>query len=174
MSAKLHPKTRGSAAVSPLDLTIAAQVGKAHVTMLRRQLRRAHALLKPPLNELSIALVGDRRMAELHMQFMSIPGPTDVLTFPLELDAKGHATSGEVVICVPYARRAARENSATLPQELLLYAIHGMLHLSGYDDLTAKQFKIMHQKEDELLTRLGVGPVFRLPQASAAGRHNHK
>jgi hypothetical protein len=44
---------------------------------------------------------------------------------------------------------------------LLLYGLHGMLHLCGFDDRTERAFRAMHAKEDEILTRLGVGPVFR-------------
>jgi probable rRNA maturation factor len=43
----------------------------------------------------------------------------------------------------------------------LLYSLHGMLHLCGFDDRTEPDFRRMHQTEDEILTRLGVGPVFQ-------------
>src|SRR5689334_20999256 len=65
----------------PLDLTITATTGRGFVPLLRRQLPRVHRMLKSPLRELSIALVGNQRMAGLHKQFMSIDSPTDVLTF---------------------------------------------------------------------------------------------
>jgi probable rRNA maturation factor len=122
-----------------------------------------------PLEELSIAMVGDQQMSELHERFMSIAGPTDVLTFPLENDARGRTTSGELVLCVPEARRRAREHRVLLAHELLLYAIHGMLHLSGYDDRTDRGYKTMHSTEDDLLCRLGIGPVFR-PASAGANR----
>jgi hypothetical protein len=48
-------------------------------------------------------------------------------------------------------------------RELLLYALHGMLHLAGFDDRTARGFATMHRTEDDILTRLGVGPVFSAP-----------
>ena len=99
-------------------------------------------------------------MSKLHERFMAISGPTDVLTFPLELDKKGLAISGEIVICVPEARRRAPEQGNSIPNELLLYAVHGLLHLCGHDDRTAREFEIMHRIEDDLLCKLGVGPVF--------------
>src|SRR6476620_5616937 len=92
-------------------LQISAATGARLVPFLRRNLLRAHAILKPALHEMSLALVGDARMAKLHAQFMGIAGPTDVLTFPLEEDARGRVTSGEVVVCVPEARRRAREHT---------------------------------------------------------------
>jgi probable rRNA maturation factor len=108
-------------------------------------------------------------MSDLHLRFMSMAGPTDVLTFPLEIDATGNTLSGEVVICIPEARRRAREHGTRLSHEILLYAVHGMLHLSGYDDRTAREFKVMHRKEDDLLTRLGAGAVFAPKGSKPAG-----
>jgi probable rRNA maturation factor len=143
-----------------LALEITARSGKAHASYVRLHLRRAHAILKPALRELSLALVGDARMAQLHEQFMGIAGPTDVLTFPLDADARGRITSGEVVVCVPEATRRAKERGIPLERELLLYALHGLLHLCGYDDRTARDFRRMHRTEDMILTQLGVGPVF--------------
>jgi probable rRNA maturation factor len=145
---------------SRLTLEISAATGARYVPSLRRNLLRAHAILKPALGEMSLALVGDGRMAKLHAQFMGIAGPTDVLTFPLDEDARGRVTSGEVVVCVPEARRRAKDHNERPERELLLYALHGMLHLSGYDDRTAADFRRMHRTEDKILTQLGIGPVF--------------
>ena len=171
MHAPSQPRSRKQKISGPsLRINIAAQCGASHSAFIKRQLKLAHRMLPSPLAELSIALVGDRRMSELHFRFMSIAGPTDVLTFPLEIDAKGNATSGEVVICVPQGRRRAREHGNSLANELLLYALHGMLHLSGYDDRTAREFTLMHRTEDDLLSRLGIGPVFGpLPGRNPSG-----
>lgn len=146
-----HPK---------LELLIRAKAGKGHVPFLRQMILRAHRLYPAKLRELSLALVGDREMGQLHLRFMNIPGPTDVLTFPLEMDQRGRAGSGEIVICVPEARRRAKEENVPLEHELLLYAIHGMLHLDGLDDRTDSGYRKMHRIEDQLLTRLGIGPTF--------------
>lgn len=144
-----------------LDLTLTARIGKAHVPFLRRSLLKAHPLLKSALVEMSVALVNDKTMSDLHVQFMDIQGPTDVLTFPLDFDPCGRVTSGEVVVCVPYAKRTAKQHGTDLKHELLLYALHGMLHLCGFDDRTDADFAKMHRKEDEILRRIGVGPVFK-------------
>jgi probable rRNA maturation factor len=148
-----------------LDLVISAQQARAHGPFLRTQLRRAHAILSPPLTELSVAMVNDARMSELHAQFMGIAGPTDVLTFGLDHDGRGKVTAGEVIVCVPEARRQAAERGIELRMELLLYALHGMLHLCGFDDRTDRGFRTMHRREDDILTALGFGPVFA-PQAA--------
>jgi probable rRNA maturation factor len=177
-SAGKQPSPRGGAASArrgkappppPLSIEIAGRTGLAHAPYLIRNLRRAHALVVPALREFSLALVDDRRMAALHEQFMNIPGPTDVLTFELDHDARGRVTAGEVVVCVPYALREARRRKVPPRDELLLYALHGMLHLCGYDDRTDRDFAKMHQREDEILNQLGVGAVFSRPAHTAPG-----
>jgi len=145
------------------DLAISASSPAAarFIPLLRRQIRRVHSMVRSPLCELSVALVGDRRMSELHHEFLGLVGPTDVLTFELDTNPRGRVTAGEIAICVPEARRQARRRGGKVEQELLLYAVHGMLHLCGFDDRTDRGFQLMHRREDQILTALGVGPVFR-------------
>ena len=154
-----------------LDLHIMATTGREHVPFLRKKLIAAHGLLRTPLRELSLALVGDVRMSDLHERYLGIAGPTDVLTFELDQDARGRATAGEVVICVPEARRQVRGHKIEVRNELLLYALHGMLHLSGFDDTTGPGYRKMHEMEDKVLTQLGIGAVFSR-SAAAATRDN--
>jgi probable rRNA maturation factor len=141
-----------------LDLTF--RTGKPHERFLRARVREAMAHVRHCPAEVSIALVGDTTMAKLHEQFLSIPGPTDVLTFELEHDARGRCVSGEIVICVPYAARTARKLGTPLRHELLLYCVHGLLHLTGHDDRDDISYRRMHKEEDRILTRIGIGPVF--------------
>jgi len=108
-------------------------------------------------------------MSQLHAQFLGIPSPTDVLTFELDHDANGNVTDGEVIVCVPQARRQAKLRGIDLRMELLLYALHGMLHLCGFDDTSERGFGIMHRREDDILTQLGFGPVFA-PSIASTGR----
>ena len=155
-----------------LDVQVSASLGARYVPYLRKHLLAAHRLLQAPLNELSLALVNDATMSRLHKQFLNIPGPTDVLTFPMERSTSGEVTSGEVVICVSEAKRRGAERRINLERELLLYALHGMLHLAGFDDRTATGFRTMHRMEDDILTRIGVGPVFLVGQTFlSATRH---
>src|SRR5207302_71994 len=127
---------------------------------------KARKAMRSRLAELSISLAGEREMARLHERYMGISGATDVLTFELEHGGR----EGEIVICVPVAKQAARERGVRVRDELLLYAIHGMLHLSGWDDRSAAGFKAMHRKEDQILRKLGVGAVF----ARAARRRRQR
>ncbi len=151
----------------PFHLTITATTGQRHLPFLRRHLKRAHAMLPRAPREISLTLIGDKRMSRLHEQFMGISGPTDVLTFPLDENARGDIISGAIAICVPEARRQSASRGIAVERELLLYALHGLLHLCGFDDRTDKAFSAMHRKEDQILTRLGVGALFN-PRAENA------
>jgi probable rRNA maturation factor len=130
------------------------------VPFLRTNIRKALNLLHSPVTDLSIAIVPSNMMSRLHKKHMGIRGPTDVLTFALDHDARGRPTAGEIILCSTVARRQAQQCSHSLRDELLLYAVHGLLHLSGFDDRTASAFAAMHAKEDQILTQLGIGPVF--------------
>ncbi|MFT3786157.1 MAG: rRNA maturation RNase YbeY [Tepidisphaeraceae bacterium] len=141
-----------------LDFRILA--GKPYAAYLRKHLPRVVPHLPWKLNNVSIALVGDKTMADLHVRFMDIAEPTDVLTFELDHDARGRCVAGEVIVCVPEARCAAQRNGTRVEQELLLYCLHGLLHLTGHDDLDDASYRRMHRAEDRILTRIGVGAVF--------------
>ncbi len=157
----------------PLRLTISASVGRKYTRFLKSKLIAAHELIAPPLCEFSVALIGNEKMSSLHEEFLSDDSPTDVLTFELEHDDEGRVVAGEVVICVPVAIKQARERGTAVEQELLLYALHGMLHLCGYNDKTSAAYTTMHAREDEILIALGMGPVFAngsSPQARSASK----
>lgn len=143
-----------------LTIMSRAGAGRSHVNFLRRHVLAAGRLAKTPLRQFSVALVDDREMMRVHREFLDDPTTTDVVTFPLEMNPRGQVTEGEVVICVPQAMRCARERGHRTRNELLLYVIHGMLHLSGYDDTTKREFSRMHAREDEILSQLGLGSVF--------------
>jgi probable rRNA maturation factor len=88
--------------------------------------------LKSP--EVSLAFVGEQAIRTLNRKFMKKDKPTDVLSFPLgEKGPDGQFYLGDIVIAVPVADRQAREKGHSLDRELRLLAIHGFLHLLGYD-----------------------------------------
>ena len=110
---------------------------------------------------LSIALVSDRVIAGIHEKFLGIAGPTDVLSFPL---AGSHARTssggspmahddvlGEVVVSVESARREAMEREIEPGDEAALYAIHGTLHLVGFDDHDPRRRRAMRGAERKYL-----------------------
>lgn len=93
------------------------------------------------LEEVSVAIVSDRTIARLHLEFMGIPGPTDVLTFD----------HGEIVMSAETAALYATEYGHRLEEELALYTIHGLLHLNGFDDATPRDAARMQKVQSRVL-----------------------
>src|SRR5947207_15077919 len=87
--------------------------------------------------EISIAVVSDERMRELNRQYLQHDYATDVLSFVLARDERTKSLDGEIIASSDYAAREAIRFGWTMDDELLLYIIHGCLHLIGHDDTTA-------------------------------------
>lgn len=103
--------------------------------------------------EVSLALVADPTLAELHERFLGDPSPTDVMSFHLGDDA---GQWGEVVVSVDRARAEAAERGLPFERELVLYAVHGTLHLCGFDDHEDDDVAAMRAAEAAVLDRLGL------------------
>lgn len=100
--------------------------------------------------DVSLAFVTDAEIAGLNGKFLGHPGPTDVITFALGED---EGAFGEIVISADRAADEARRRRLDPMRELTLYAVHGMLHLAGYDDTTAADARRMHRREAAVLRR---------------------
>jgi probable rRNA maturation factor len=114
---------------------------RALIECLKIQKRKLGALADLP--EVSVVLVSDKRIAEIHREFMNDPTPTDVITFD----------HGEIVISAQTAKRQARQFGTSLADELRLYLVHGLLHLSGFDDKTARGAADMKRVQEKLVDR---------------------
>ena len=95
-------------------------------------------------SEIDAVLVSDRKITRLHHDFMGSNTPTDVITFQ----------HGEIVISVDTAARQAREYETSFTDEVKLYLLHGLLHLKGYDDLSAAAHRQMMATQTRLFNRL--------------------
>lgn len=121
-----------------------------------------------PLAELSVLLVDEQAMADLHERWMNEPGPTDVLAFPMDEFRSpqvggGHAGShddgdqvpepllGDVVLCPQVAAEQARAAGHHTADELELLCTHGILHLLGYDHATPDEHASMFGLQDRIL-----------------------
>ena len=104
-------------------------------------------------------IVGDAEMIRLHRVHSGQPATTDVLTFPAH--AGGEPIEVDIVACADEAARRAAEFGHAVDRELLLYAIHGLLHCCGHDDHEPEAHERMHAEEDRILRALGVGATFR-------------
>ncbi|MFM8986307.1 MAG: rRNA maturation RNase YbeY [Planctomycetia bacterium] len=118
--------------------------------------RRALAREGVTAAEISILIVGDRRMARLHEEWLGVPGPTDVITFDLADDAPDGGLRGDIVVSAETARRVAREVGWRPRHELAYYVVHGLLHLAGYDDHDPADRRAMRARERVLLRAAGL------------------
>lgn len=111
-----------------------------------------------PQAELSILLVDEDVMTDLHVRWMDEPGPTDVLSFPMDelrpgVDGEPPVPGllGDVVLCPAVAARQARAAGHSTSEELLLLTTHGILHLLGYDHAEPDEEKEMFALQRRLL-----------------------
>jgi probable rRNA maturation factor len=118
------------------------------VRPLLRRLEAALPLLPRPLpedlSEIEFILVDRATMARVHGDFLGDPTETDVITFPY----------GEVLVCPAVAQDRATEFGHDLQTEVLLYCLHGLLHLAGYDDLKPKLAREMEAAQGLLLKKV--------------------
>jgi len=110
--------------------------------------------------QLAIHLVTAGKMAQVNGQFLQHSGSTDVITFDYRdgyaemAEQKAAELTGEIYISITDAISQAREFSTKWQEEVVRYAIHGVLHLRGYDDLASAKRAIMKREENRLLRRI--------------------
>jgi probable rRNA maturation factor len=132
-------------------------------------LRRAmtHTLTREGVRQadLSVAIVDDPEIHRVNREFLHHDFPTDVISFLLSDLPSGRPGNpwpddwpleGELVISASTAALNAPQHGWSPGAELILYAVHGLLHLCGYDDLTDDARPLMRIRERELLTELGL------------------
>jgi probable rRNA maturation factor len=141
--------------------------------------------------DISLAIVDDPTIHDLNRLHLAHDEPTDVLSFLLasELsrsetaDARGSSRSasagrqgegktleGEVIASAETAVRRAPDFAWSPHDELVLYIVHGLLHLAGYDDLTPAEKRLMRRRERAILALWGLTPRYRRRRPSAARR----
>lgn len=117
--------------------------------LLKTVVEWALAELHAEEGEISVRVVGAKEMARAHEEFMDIAGSTDVITFDHGSEPR-RKLHGDILVCVDDAIEQAREFSTTWQEELARYTIHGLLHLSGFDDLAPAKRRVMKREEDRL------------------------
>lgn len=111
-----------------------------------------------PATELSLRFIDEAEMEELHIRWMDEPGPTDVLSFPMdeltpgtELSPAPEGLLGDIVVCPSVAARQAAESGHSAAEEMLLLTTHGILHLLGYDHAEPEERRVMFDLQRKLL-----------------------
>ena len=108
-------------------------------------------------SDLTILFVDPDPIAELHERWMSLEGPTDVMSFPMDELRPGDGKTtmedvlGDLVICPWVAAQQAAAAGHSTMQEMMLLTIHGILHLLGYDHVTPEQERQMFGLQRQLL-----------------------
>ena len=126
---------------------------------LRGALAAALGHVDRPIRSLTIKVVDDDQMCALHEQHRGEAATTDVLTF--DYSEPGGPVEADIVVCADEAARHAADLDHLVERELLLYALHGVLHCAGFDDRNPEDYAAMHAEEDRILTAVGIGPTFR-------------
>ena len=97
--------------------------------------------------KMEIAIVDDPTIHELNVRFLNHDYPTDVLSFEMDVNWTKHYLEGNIIVSADTAADRAAEFGQTPEDELLLYIVHGTLHLVGYDDHNPKEEPEMRAKE---------------------------
>ena len=115
-----------------------------------------------PQAELSILLVDEPTMADYHVRFMNLPGPTDVLSFPMDElrppsddEEPPLGLLGDVVLCPAVTAAQAAENGRTPESEADYLLVHGLLHLLGHDHAEPAEKKVMFDLNDKVIAAWG-------------------
>jgi len=115
--------------------------------------------------EVSLSIVDNNEIHAINKQFRHIDRPTDVLSFPqltfeegekAEKNEKGEVILGDIIISMERAKEQAAEYGHSVERELAFLTAHSMLHLCGYDHMTEPEEKIMFEKQEKILERLGI------------------
>ena len=111
-----------------------------------------------PQADLCLRLVDEAAMETLHVQWMDLPGPTDVMSFPMDELRPGNddddpeeGVLGDIVLCPSVAAKQAADAGHATEEELLLLTTHGILHLLGYDHAEPEEEREMFELQRQLL-----------------------
>lgn len=133
--------------------------------LFRIDLLRLKAMLSDVVHQagvssaaVTILLTDDKGISSTNMRFLNHKGPTDVISFDLS-DGEGPRVF-DITVNAQYAAREALARGHSGESELALYAVHGLLHCLGYDDVTPSKAKRMHRREDEILDSHRYGRTF--------------
>lgn len=115
-----------------------------------------HSLVQLKLNpecEVNLVFVDEQEMSELHIKWMDEPGPTDVLSFPMDLpeNSEDAVTLGDIVIAPTVAATQAATAGHSADHEIFILAAHGLLHILGYDHANKEDEKVMFALQEDLV-----------------------
>ncbi|KPC74740.1 rRNA maturation factor [Thermoactinomyces vulgaris] len=134
------------------------------INWVEAALNRAAEVEELPPVEVSVTIVDNERIHQLNKEYRDVDRPTDVLSFPLwepdeewVIDEEEERVAlGDIVISLPKAKEQAEAYGHSLNREVGFLAVHGFLHLLGYDHETKEEEKEMFAKQEEILSLVGL------------------
>ena len=151
------------------DRQTALQVDQRQIVQAVEMILRDAAVAR---TEISVAVVDDPTIRQLNRQYLNHDYATDVLSFAFERDRD--LLEGEVIVSADTAASRAADFGWTAAEELLLYVIHGALHLVGYDDGTSDERAEMRARERDCLLRMGIQPPHEEPRSERPATRERK
>ncbi len=166
-----------------IAITDSQEVVPLDASMLRDVTQRTLSEERVASAVISLALVDNETIRNLNRQYLNHDYDTDVLSFLLECDVAagdgiskdisqpgsrglGKRIEGEVVISAETAALAAAEFGWSPQNEVVLYLVHGLLHLAGYDDQSESEKRVMRSREREILRLFNLVPRYHDPEDS--------
>jgi probable rRNA maturation factor len=150
-----HEKCPFSVDAKTVDLLVHAFVSKENLSY----------------DEVSIHFIDNETMCAMHAEFFDDPSPTDCISFPMDdpdSDTLGYKVMGDVFVCPETAANYVKEHGGKVYEELTLYAIHGLLHLIGYDDITESDRTEMRAAEAFHLEHIRAENLWLKPKDTSA------
>ncbi len=141
-----------------MPVVILTRIRRPGIRAARLRAVVRHALVRercPARTEVSIVLVDDPTIRRLNRRHRRTDAVTDVLAFPAETPESHPRVLGDVVVSVERARVQARAVGHPVRTEVALLAVHGLLHLLGYDDRTGTGARTMMARQREILAEVG-------------------
>ncbi len=153
------PARRTSPTVAIASTQQAVRVPRKRIAELVARLARQEGVR---LAHVDVAVVTGREMAALNRRYLGCTGATDVLSFDMS-DELSDGLVAQIIVCGNVAARQAPRHGNCAARELLLYVVHGLLHLTGYDDTTPALAAEMHARAERLLAEVYPPPTRRRP-----------
>ncbi|MEK5232577.1 rRNA maturation RNase YbeY [Lysinibacillus sp. FSL K6-0232] len=143
------------------------EVAAQHIELVEKLLQHAASVENiEPEAEVSVTFVTNEAIQEINREYRGKDQPTDVISFALEELGEGEMeiifegmprVLGDIIISTDRAKEQAEEYNHSFERELGFLAVHGFLHLLGYDHMEPAEEKVMFTKQDEILQTFGLG-----------------
>ena len=116
-----------------------------------------HENINTEITEMSLSFVSKEEIQEINRDYRGKDVPTDVISFALNDEIEDEFNSiGDIIICVDIAREQAQEYNHSFDREIGFLAVHGFLHLLGYDHMNEEDEKEMFDKQEAILEEFGL------------------